>query len=85
MRGIRRDTEIQSMSGRYASYWNFSFFFFLTVWPSKIILSNCLRSFKGNYTCERNINLDLANLNKNLNVLIVDLMTQEFLKSLRID
>ena len=22
MRGIRRDTEIQSMSGRYASYWN---------------------------------------------------------------
>ena len=22
MRGIRRDTEIRSMSGRYASYWN---------------------------------------------------------------
>ena len=28
MRGIRRDTEIRSMSGRYASYWNAFLFFF---------------------------------------------------------
>ena len=32
MRGIRRDTEIRSMSGRYASYWNaFLFFLFCSV------------------------------------------------------
>ena len=36
MRGIRRNTEIRSMSGRYASYWN-AFLF------DKIFAKNCLK------------------------------------------
>ena len=32
MRGIRRDTEIRSMSGRYASYWNAFLLLTMVMW-----------------------------------------------------
>ena len=38
MHGIRRDTEIRSMSGRYASYWN-AFLFYLFLHTSNVTVN----------------------------------------------
>ena len=39
MRGIRRDTEIRSMSGRYASYWN-AFLYYIELWWNCFIITD---------------------------------------------